>query len=590
MMMISKSPKHSLIISGLLVLLSACSFETTYSESYKAAPMTAPPSIDVIVEIGGQRSNYVLTKSSKEFQVKNIQTNQTSVHPLSTTIFKFTDIKLNTNMLALSDSIPSSDLKLLVELYIAFFNRVPDAEGLAYWIDEKRMGKSIPEIADIFFQAALVYSEQTGYTKDMSNADFVKIIYKNVLGRSGASAPPDADVNYWANELATNKTTKGGLIIAMLNSAHSFTNHPQFGWVEQLLENKYAVAVDFAIVNGITYSTGKESLSKTMSIAATITPADSSQSKSIFKQIGMEANSNLIPQIVGEPRFSKGNPSVLEISFDRDMTDDYATEGSYLVQKSGWRSDKRTFYMEITNYTPNSSMRFLSVDASGKIGFQSADRVPLKENIVFYFPKDASQLLNEPAVSGPVKFITGANPKLEIFFDSEMSSSYAVEGQFKAKSMYWKSDKRTFVIELLSYISDGQVFFNGKNSDGNAGFQTSNKIPMKTLFMYKLPKSDSGEPNPNLTSKIISGPTFTIGSTPKISISFDRTMGPGFDVKGEYVPTSSYWLADKKTFVIEFAQYTPGGTIQFIGGSNSGFRSIFGEPLAETVVFTFPKN
>lgn len=552
--------------------------------------MAAPPSVDVIVEIGGQRSNYVLTKSAKEFQVKNIQTNQTTAHPLNTSIFIFSDLKLNTNMLALSDKIPASDLKLLIELYIAFFNRVPDAEGLAYWINESQSGKSIPEIADIFFQSALVYSEQTGYTKDMSNADFVRIIYKNVLGRSGASAPPDADVNYWADELTTNKTTKGGLIIAMLNSAHSFTNDPQFGWVEQLLENKYAVAVDFAIVNGITYSTGKESLSKTMSIAAAITPSDVTQSKSIFKQIGMEANSNLIPQIVGEPRFSKGNPSVLEISFDRDMTDDYATEGSYLVQKSGWRSDKRTFFMEITNYTPNSSMRFLSVDASGKIGFQSTDRVPLKENIVFYFPKDASQLLNEPAVSGPVKLISGANPKLEIFFDSEMSSSYAVVGQFKAKSMYWKSDKRTFVIELLSYVSDGQVFFNGQNSDGSAGFQTSNKIPMKTLFVYKFPKSNTGEPNSNANSKIISGPTFTPGSTPKISISFDRTMGPGFGVKGDYTPASSYWLADKKTFVVEFSHYTPGGTIQFIGGSDSSFRSIFGEPLAETVVFTFPKN
>ena len=52
----------------------------------------------------------------------------------------------------------------------------------------------------------------------MSNADFVKVVYKNVLGRSGTTAPPEADVTYWANQIATGADTRGSLINTMLGS------------------------------------------------------------------------------------------------------------------------------------------------------------------------------------------------------------------------------------------------------------------------------------------------------------------------------------------------------------------------------------
>ena len=56
----------------------------------------------------------------------------------------------------------------------------------------------------------------------MSNEEFVRIIYKNVLGRSGATAPPDEDVNYWAGNIKSGAVSKGQLVGTMLNSAHTF--------------------------------------------------------------------------------------------------------------------------------------------------------------------------------------------------------------------------------------------------------------------------------------------------------------------------------------------------------------------------------
>ncbi|MBC3874039.1 DUF4214 domain-containing protein [Undibacterium flavidum] len=579
-MKLSFSPRI-LTCYALLLLLVACGGETHESRAGLSMTPASPPVADNVVELSGQRTDYLITQTATQFQIKNKQSGVTALHPLSTTVFKFSDLKLNTNMQALSTSIPANELKILVELYVAFFNRVPDAEGLSYWINEKRAGKSIKEIADIFYGAAILYSEQTGYTAQMSNADFVKIIYKNVLGRSGPTAPPEEDVAYWAGELNTGKTSKGGLILTILDVAHQFTNHPQFGWVPQLLDNKYTVAADFAITQGLTYVSGQESIIKTMAIANAVTPTNITVAKDLFKVVGFAADMRKSPpQLVGEPKLTIGSPSLLELTFDMDMDESFRTEGAYTHKSSGWRSDKRTFFIEMEAYEANGRVTFFGTGVTGQPAFSSAEHIPISEDIVFYFPKSASQLLDPPVIASIPQFTSGATPTLEFKFDSAMQASYAVEGSFNAKAMYWKSDKRSFVIEFSDFIPGSDVTLSGVRNDGQPGFISTANVAMNMPFIFRLPQS--GTPG---FSKIISGPTFTAGTDPKITISFDRVMGPGFVATGDYVPKSSYWTADRKTFVIEFISYTPGGTIQFM---SDGFRSASGDPMAETVMFKFP--
>ncbi|MBR7801366.1 DUF4214 domain-containing protein [Undibacterium fentianense] len=554
------------------------------SRSFQPAPSNA-----TTINLDGLRSDFELVKTSTLFQLRNKKTGQINSYPLATTTFQFTDVKLTTTLKDISTSIAESDLKILVELYIAFFNRVPDAEGLAYWINEKRAGKSIPEIADIFYNAAIQYSAQTGYSAQMSHADFVRIIYKNVLGRFGATAPPAEDVNYWAGELDTGKTSKGGLILTILNVAHSFNNHVEFGWVPRLLDNKYAVAAEFAISEGITYIKPEESLNKTMAIAAAVLPNSADAAKALFKSIGLTADPNsLAPRLIGSPRFTLGNPSLLELTFDRDMDVGYQTEGSYELGKTGWRSDKRSFFMEINKYTPNSKVIFYGTGTDGNPAFASVDHIPMEENVTFYFPKDPAHLMDPPVIANPVKFTEGPNPILEFQFDSDMNASYALDGNFNLKKAYWKSDKRSFVVELLNFVAGGTINLMGANADGTPGFVGTNNVPMKVMFVYRFPQGDN--PGNLGVAKVIQGPTFTGGSNPQISVTFDRTMGPGFTVTGDYIPKSNTWTADKKTFVISLASFTPGGKIVFEGGTNSGFRSTANEALGESVSYTFPKE
>ncbi|HZW22833.1 FG-GAP-like repeat-containing protein [Noviherbaspirillum sp.] len=188
----------------------------------------------------------------------------------------FSDVTVDLQIGSAARSIAAADLKMLEELYVAFFNRVPDAEGLGYWIAQFRNGQSMASIADNFYQAAVQFSTLTGYSSTMSNADFVKVIYKNVLGRSGTSAPPDEDVAYWAGELADGRASKGSLIATMLNSAHSFKGNATWGWVADLLDNKLAVANYYAVEQGLTCIDPGEAITRGMAIAAAVTPDDTS--------------------------------------------------------------------------------------------------------------------------------------------------------------------------------------------------------------------------------------------------------------------------------------------------------------------------
>jgi hypothetical protein len=184
------------------------------------------------------------------------------------------DVTLNLGIVERSRAVPQADLDLLIELYIAFFNRVPDADGLNYWIGQYQSGVPLVQICESFYTAAVQYSELTGYSTTMSNADFVRVIYRNVLGRTGATAPPDSDVQFWAGELASGRATKGSLVKTMLASAHSFQGNATWGWVTSLLDNKIAVGRQFAVVQGLNFNSASESITRAMAIAAAVTPTD----------------------------------------------------------------------------------------------------------------------------------------------------------------------------------------------------------------------------------------------------------------------------------------------------------------------------
>lgn len=95
-------------------------------------------------------------------------------------------------------------------LYFAYFRRVPDADGLAYWIGLKRGGRSLSQISSQFAASGefrTVYGPR-------DDAGFVTLVYQNVLGR----APAPSEVAYWVGELGRGKT-RGAVMIGFSESA-----------------------------------------------------------------------------------------------------------------------------------------------------------------------------------------------------------------------------------------------------------------------------------------------------------------------------------------------------------------------------------
>jgi alpha-tubulin suppressor-like RCC1 family protein len=243
--------------------------ETT-STGYSAAPTLTNTS----ATFSGVRAKYSVETTSEGILVKDIVTQEGSILVSSKTdLLVFKDISTNQSISKLALEIPAKDLVSIVELYIAYFNRVPDASGLSYWIKEYKRGLTLDQIGESFYSAGVQYSAVTGYSSTMSNSDFVTIIYKNVLGRP---YPDKGGLDYWSSALENKSATRGTLVRSMLNSAHTFKGDAIYGWVAEFLDKKYQVANYFSVQQGISYNDNTESITQGMEILALVSPTSSS--------------------------------------------------------------------------------------------------------------------------------------------------------------------------------------------------------------------------------------------------------------------------------------------------------------------------
>lgn len=107
-----------------------------------------------------------------------------------------------------SSAVQLSQMQLgqLAEMYVAYFNRAPDAEGLIYWADKLAEGQTLEQIAEYFFDQ----DETRSIYTDPSDIDtFINSVYNNVLGR----APDVSGFSYWKEQLENNAFTEGSFVL-----------------------------------------------------------------------------------------------------------------------------------------------------------------------------------------------------------------------------------------------------------------------------------------------------------------------------------------------------------------------------------------
>ena len=108
------------------------------------------------------------------------------------------------------DSSSNSQVGTIDRLYLAYFLRVADARGFAYWINLYIDGVAIGTISEGFAKSA-EFIRRYGLLTD---ADFVRLVYRNVLERN----PDTSGYRYWTDLLARKVTSRGGV---MLNFSES---------------------------------------------------------------------------------------------------------------------------------------------------------------------------------------------------------------------------------------------------------------------------------------------------------------------------------------------------------------------------------
>jgi methionine-rich copper-binding protein CopC len=99
----------------------------------------------------------------------------------------------------------------VARLYYAAFGRIPDAAGLAFWVSTERAGQTLNQISSSFMRSA---EFTTLYGSNVSDTNFVDLLYKNVLGRL-----PDAGGKaYWLARLGTDKQSRSTVLTNFSNS------------------------------------------------------------------------------------------------------------------------------------------------------------------------------------------------------------------------------------------------------------------------------------------------------------------------------------------------------------------------------------
>lgn len=147
--------------------------------------------------------------------------------------------------------VSQSELESFIELYIAYFNRAPDAVGLNFWGTSFSNGITLNEIAALFAEQAETLRV---YPQGTSNEAFATAVYNNVLGRT----PDQSGINFWVEVLDSGNVSRDQFILEVLKGAKAALK-PEQGqaFVDQqiadqaYLETKTDIGAYFAVHKGM---------------------------------------------------------------------------------------------------------------------------------------------------------------------------------------------------------------------------------------------------------------------------------------------------------------------------------------------------
>jgi len=135
----------------------------------------------------------------------------------------------------------AKELTIFVEMYIAYFNRAPDAAGLFYWGTRLEDGMSLGDIASSFFAQK---ESREVFPNAADSAALVDAAYDNLLER----APDPAGRAYWIDQLDTGAVGRGEFMLAVINGAKA---NPDAADDVRTVTDKADIGLHFAVIHGL---------------------------------------------------------------------------------------------------------------------------------------------------------------------------------------------------------------------------------------------------------------------------------------------------------------------------------------------------
>lgn len=179
---------HALSILAFATTLVGCGGSTEkQSTQPKVSLLANSQSVSNHANFSLELDSYNLTKLTVGYNILE-KNNSAVVQYLAATIERlhFADTSLALDV--------DGNAGKIFRLYQAAFGRIPDSQGLAYWIDAVDKGATLEESAAAFIQST---EFERAYGKNPSNELFLNRLYLNILQRAGDSA----GLNYWLDLL-----------------------------------------------------------------------------------------------------------------------------------------------------------------------------------------------------------------------------------------------------------------------------------------------------------------------------------------------------------------------------------------------------
>jgi hypothetical protein len=200
---------------------------------------------------------------------------------------RFADRTVETGWFTKTAALSASQVSDLTQLYIASFDRAPDALGLTYWGSQLKSGMSLEAIAKSFFAQP---EASDAYPSSQSTEAFVTKVYNNVLNRG-----PDAGgLAYWSGELQSGHVSKDSFLLAILNGAKAGGGSAD----AQILANKELVGAHFALTQGLSNLTWANLVMTNVDGTAASVTAANAQTDA-FASVAASGTTDFVVQIVG---------------------------------------------------------------------------------------------------------------------------------------------------------------------------------------------------------------------------------------------------------------------------------------------------